>query len=176
MLLLRQGDEFDNLLRTCEREAFHLEVQDTYETSEEFEPFERFKAGESDDFAWMEGWTRLVRETTSRGVHVRRARVVTVPHVPYTAWGLVVAQVNIEAGEEIRYLPRNRIDPGQLTVDDWWLFDGESVAFTVFEPSGQWAGGALTNDPRIVNYCREVRDLVWSAAIPHADYTAFGVR
>ncbi|WP_306363764.1 DUF6879 family protein [Nocardia sp. CC227C] len=175
-MLLLQGDEFDGLLRACQREAFHLEVQDTYETSEEFEPFERFKAGEPDDYAWMKPWTTLIREVAGRGVHVRRARVISVPHAPYTDWGLVVSRVNIEAGEDIRYLPRHLIDQGRLTADDWWLFDGQSVAFTVFEPSGQWAGGALTKDRRIVDYCREVRDLVWSAAVPHADYVALGTR
>ncbi|BAW03873.1 conserved hypothetical protein [Nocardia seriolae] len=83
---------------------------------------------------------------------------------------------NITAGEEIRYLSRQLIDTDRLTTDDWWLFDDEAVAFTVFEPAGRWAGGALTTDRKIVNYIREVRDLVWEAAIPHAEYLSRGNR
>jgi hypothetical protein len=44
--------------------------------------------------------------------------------------------------------------------------------FTVFEPGGRFAGGAATTDPRIVDRCRTVRDLVWRAAIPHREYVA----
>ncbi|BEK84778.1 DUF6879 family protein [Nocardia seriolae] len=121
-------------------------------------------------------WLDLIQETTARGVHVRRARVVTVPHTDYTRWLLEVSHQNITAGEEIRYLSRQLIDTDRLTTDDWWLFDDEAVAFTVFEPAGRWAGGALTTDRKIVNYIREVRDLVWEAAIPHAEYLSRGNR
>ncbi|MDQ2882660.1 MAG: hypothetical protein M3Y48_16080 [Actinomycetota bacterium] len=56
------------------------------------------------------------------------------------------------------------------TVADFWLFDGEHVAFTVFEPGGRFAGGPATTDPTIVARCCKVRDLVWQTAIPHRDY------
>lgn len=36
------------------------------------------------------------------------------------------------------------------------------MAFTIFEPTGRWIGGAVTEDPRIVNYIGEVRDRVWA--------------
>ncbi|MEV5836919.1 DUF6879 family protein, partial [Nocardia sp. NPDC052112] len=42
--------------------------------------------------------------------------------------------------------------------------------FTVFEPSGRWAGAAVTTDPRIVEYAREVKERVWAEAIPLKDY------
>nr|WP_218022470.1 DUF6879 family protein [Nocardia amamiensis] len=64
-------------------------------------------------------------------------------HTDYTRWSLVVAHQNIAAGEEIRYLARRLIDPAELTTDDFWLFDDKLVAFTVFEPSGQFVGVRL---------------------------------
>ncbi|MFD4438965.1 DUF6879 family protein [Nocardia sp. NPDC058519] len=170
-MLLLEGDEFDDLLRSARQEAFHLEVKDTYTTPNESEPFREFLAGGSaDDYEWLRGWLDLVAETTARGVNVRRARVVTVPHTDYTRWLLEVSHQNAAAGEEIRYLSRHLVDAEKLTADDWWLFDSESVAFTVFEPDGRWRGGALTTDRRIVEYCLQVRDLVWEAAVPHVDY------
>lgn len=126
----------------------------------------------TDDFAWHQPWLDLVREATAAGRSISRVRVVSVPHVDYTRWGLVVAEHNIAAGEDIRWLPRQLVDPADLSSDDFWLFDDDRVVFTVFEPSGRFAGGAATIDPQIVGYCREVRDLVWSQAIPHAQYLA----
>ncbi|MET8422407.1 DUF6879 family protein [Nocardia sp. NPDC004860] len=62
----------------------------------------------------------------------------------------------VQAGEDVRYLPRHLIDSDELTTDDWWIFDDSVVAFTVFEPgdNGRWIGGAVTTDPRIVEYIR----------------------
>ncbi|MGH3919018.1 MAG: DUF6879 family protein, partial [Pseudonocardiaceae bacterium] len=101
---------------------------------------------------------------------IRRVRVVTVPHVDYTRWGLTVAEHNSAAGEDSRWQPRHLIDSDALAADDFWRFDDERVLFTVFEPGGRYAGGAATTDPVIVARCCAVRDVVWQTAIPHRDY------
>jgi hypothetical protein len=167
---LLQGEDFDALFRDFERDAFHLEVEDTYDTPEESGPFHLFLAGQHDDFAWFQPWLDLVQEATDTGRVIRRTRVVTVPHGDYTRWGLTVAEHNIAAGEDVRWLPRHLINPDELSADDFWLFDDKRVVFTVFEPSGRFAGGAVTVDPVIVDHCRVVRDRVWQAAIPHRRY------
>ncbi|GAA1190156.1 DUF6879 family protein [Prauserella alba] len=167
---LLQGEAFDALFSAFERDAFHLEVQDTYDTPDESGPFQLFLRGEHDDFGWFQPWLDLVRHATSAGRTVRRTRVVTVPHADYTRWGLTVAEHNITAGEDVRWLPRHLVDAGDLSADDFWLFDDALVVFTVFEPGGRFGGGATTRDPVIVNHCRAVRDRVWQAAIPHHRY------
>jgi hypothetical protein len=86
-VLLLRGDAFDELFRRLERTAVHLELQDSYSTPEESEPFRRFLAGQPDDFEWHEPWLNLVRETTLAGRRIERVRVVTVPHGDYTPLG-----------------------------------------------------------------------------------------
>jgi uncharacterized protein DUF6879 len=167
---LLQDEVFDALFHSFARTAFHLEVQDSYRTPDEAGPFGLFLARQEDDFAWHQPWLNLVRTVTAAGKTIKRARVVTVPHGDYTRWGLTVAPHNIAAGEDIRWLPRHLIDTEVLTADDYWLLDDDLVVFTVFEPSGRFAGGAATSDPTIVSYCRTVRDRVWEAAIPHSKY------
>ncbi|MGH3911827.1 MAG: DUF6879 family protein [Pseudonocardiaceae bacterium] len=167
---LLQGEAFDELFRTFNRGAFHLEVQDSYHTPEEAGPFRLFMDGQLDDFAWHQPWLNLVMEATGAGKHIRRARIVTVPHGDYTRWGLTVAEHNISIGEDIRWLPRHLISSVDLPADDYWLFDDDRVVFTVFERDGRFAGGAATTDLTIIEYCRTVRDQVWQAAIPHRQY------
>lgn len=167
---LVQDEAFNRLFDSCQREAFHLEVQDTYETPEESEPFRKFLQDEPDDYAWFRPWLDHVRDVTSRGVAVNRARVVTEPHTDYTRFAKAVAWFNAEAGEDVRYLPRHLIASAELTVDDWWLFDDAVLAYTIFEPSGRWGGGAVTTDPRLVEYCRAVKVHVWALATPLAEY------
>lgn len=167
---LLQGDAFDELFRGFNSTAFHLEVQDSYRTPDEAGPFDSFLAGEPDDFAWFQPWLELVRGTTAGGKQISRVRIVSVPHVPYTRWGLTVAPLNIAAGEDVRWLPRHLAAGIELTRDDYWLFDDSFVVFTIFEPNGAFGGGAATTDPRIVAYCRTVQRAVWQRAIPHDRY------
>jgi hypothetical protein len=167
---LLQGDAYDELFRKFSRSAFHLEVQDTYQTPDEDGPFQLFLTAQPDDFAWHQPWLSLVRAATEAGKQITRARIVTVPHVPYTRWGLTVAPLNIEAGEDIRWLPRHLVDRDDLPTDDYWLFDDALVVFTVFEPSGRFSGGTATTDPVILDYCRRTRRMVWERAVPHTEY------
>ena len=167
---LLQGPAFDGVFRTFKRSAFHLEVEDSYRTPDESEPFRKFLSGEPDDYVWHQPWLDLIREATAAGRSVQRVRVVSVPHVDYTRWGLTVASLNIAAGEDIRWLPRNLVDPAELSADDFWLIDGQRVVFTIFTPDGAFSGGAETVDRVIVERCIDVRNRAWAAGIPHAQY------
>lgn len=169
---LLQGEAFDDLFRTFERTAFHLEVQDSYHTPSEAGPFQLFLNGQHDDLAWHQPWLDLVREASNAGRTITRARVVTVPHGDYTRWGLVIAEHNIAAGEDVRWLPRHLVAADEISADDFWLFDDNRVVFTVFAPDGRFEGGAATTDPVIVRHCQTVRDRVWRDAIPHNEYRA----
>jgi hypothetical protein len=169
-MLLLPADAFHAVFRSFERTAFHLEVRDFYRTPEEAAPFQRFLDGEPDDATWQRPWLDMVREVTEAGRSVRRLRVVTVPSSDYTRWLLSISGFNVEAGEEIRWLPRTAPEGLPAGDDDFWLFDDRRVVFTLFEPDGTFAGGAATDDPAIVRHCVRARTALWAAGIPHDDY------
>ncbi|MBL1079141.1 hypothetical protein JK358_32530 [Nocardia sp. 2] len=168
-MLHLSGRDFTDLFRTCQRSAFHIEVQDSYSTPEESEPFHRFLTGQPDDYGWLREWLDIVRAQTKRGVAFTRLRVVAVPHADYTRWGLAVAPSNIEAGEDIRYLPRASAAQ-DVPRDDYWLFDESTVAFTLFDSNGRAAGAAVTTDPALVRRATSVREALWGSAVPHSEY------
>ncbi|SOD67486.1 hypothetical protein SAMN06272781_1063 [Streptomyces sp. 1222.2] len=121
----------------------------------------------------MEPWTRLIRRVTGEGKTVRRVRVVTEPHTPYIQWEHATTALDEEAGEEIRWLPRHRL-PESITFpvggNDWWLYDDRLLAVGHFGPDGRVLGSELIEDPDTVAECVRLRDLLWSAAIPHPEY------
>ncbi|MGV9677761.1 DUF6879 family protein [Nocardia sp. NPDC003482] len=168
---LIQGEDFVDLFREGDwQRAFHLETQDEYRVADEREPFRKFLDGEPDDYEWCRSWDDLIRDVTSRGKQVHRVRLVSIPHVNYTRFGLTIAPLNIEAGEEIKWLPRPLVDPAALARDDYWLFDDRLVVFVSFKDDGDFGGFAVTEDPVIAAHLVAVRDEVWAKAIPHADY------
>ncbi|GIE74185.1 hypothetical protein Aph02nite_01350 [Actinoplanes philippinensis] len=169
MLLLR-ADTFQGMFRSFDRTAFHLEVRDVYRVPEEAAPFQRFLDGEPDGPGWQRPWLELVRDVTESGRSVRRLRVVTTPHGDYTRWLLSISGFNVEAGEDIRWLPRAAAEGLPAAHDDFWLFDDRRVVFTLFDADGTGTGGAMTEDPAIVRHCVRMRTALWAAGIPHDDY------
>lgn len=167
---LLQDEVFFAQFHTVLGRAFHLEVHDSYSTPDEAGPFAAFLADEPDDLAWHRPWLDLVTTLTASGRSIDRVRVVSVPHLDYTRWGMSVAPHNIAAGEDIRWLPRHDPAAAELPADDFWMLDDDRVMFTVFEPGGRFAGGALSRDEHLLAYCRSTRDRLWRASVPHEHY------
>ncbi|MBY8862155.1 hypothetical protein K7711_37170 [Nocardia sp. CA2R105] len=166
---LLHGNPWPDLFGECRREAFHLEVRDAYAVADESEPLRRFLDGEPDDYAWLEPWLQLVKDTTGRGVAVTRVRVVTVPHTDYTRFSLAVTELNTGAGEDIRYLPRH--EAGEVPGDDFWLLDDNRVVFNLVDENGRAVDtAALTADAGIVEHCRQIKQQLWSLATPYRGY------
>jgi hypothetical protein len=160
---------FQTTVRESSR-AWHIELRDTYTVESEDEPFERFRANVADDYSWLAEWLHFVSEVTGAGTRVQRARVVTVPHSPYTRWGLAVAAMLTGAGEEIRYLCRDRTVGISFPTEDFWLLDDDRLILSVFSDDGRQGGFASNTDTKLLAHCLAVRDQVWSRAVPYPDY------
>ncbi|WP_348537826.1 DUF6879 family protein [Nocardia cyriacigeorgica] len=164
---------FDDLAAAfrTHRRAFHLEVRDDYSgVAGEADRVRRFLVGEPQDPQASARWHALMREVTGSGRVVQRVRVVSEPHGDYTRFSIGTTAANLDAGEDIRWLPRHDA-PVDLPDDDWWLFDEELAAFTVFTADGEaLPGWVATSDPVVVAHCAQRRDDLWAKAIEHADY------
>ncbi|MET8824887.1 DUF6879 family protein [Streptomyces sp. NPDC004610] len=64
--------ERDELFKSFERDAFHLELRDDYGSPVEDTPYARWRRGEPDDFSWLVPWMQLMKRVTSDGRAVRR--------------------------------------------------------------------------------------------------------
>jgi hypothetical protein len=138
----------------------------------EDEPFGRWLRGEPDEYAWHQDWLKFLRQATAAGVMVQRVRLASNPHTDYTRWGLDVSPLNIEAGEDIRYLPRRLTDDITLPDEDYWLLDDDTLILSVFSAGGRTGGFAREPSPELLKQCLVVRDQVWDRAIPYAQYVA----
>jgi hypothetical protein len=90
------------LFRSARRHAVHLEMRDSYTPDDpdwrEWRDGHRFNPAQR----WRD-WFDLMRDTTSRGVRVRRARIVSEPVTDYIRFEYdVTADHNIAAGEQVR--------------------------------------------------------------------------
>lgn len=165
-------EQRDELFDTFERDAFHLELRDYYGAPGEGGPFAQWLRGEPSNAAWLQPWLDRMRAVTAAGRTVRRIRVITEPATDYIRWEHALTPLGLEAGEDIRWLPRHQLPPVGLPLDgdDWWLFDDRLLAVGRFDHDGRVLGSELVDNPAVVTQCTAVRDLLWPLAVPHAEY------
>ena len=163
-------DEFEELLTSFGREAVHLEMRDAYGTAVELPHMAKWERGEPDDLEWLQGWCATLREHVKAGKSVRRARVVSEPLSNYQRWSYRIADPMVDAGEDIRWVPRRLVSSVALPGNDFYLFDDKLAVFLLYSGNGLSAGMLSSSDPADLRLCRSSFEAVWKLSIPHREY------
>ncbi|WP_326651438.1 MULTISPECIES: DUF6879 family protein [unclassified Streptomyces] len=167
-------ESFAEIVRDVHRSAVHLEMRDSYGVENEADYFAAFRRGEWSEEAEREerrSWLDLVTATVARGVVMRRARIVSVPVSEYIRYEYAGTQMNIDAGEQVRWLERRQAIGIALPANDFWLFDERLVQFNVFDGNGQWVHIDHTEDPAVAQLCTSAFEAVWERGTPHEKFT-----
>lgn len=159
---------FRELIAETTRSAVHLEMRDAYTPDDP--AFLDWKVGKPVAAPAGAAWYDLVREHTARGVSFRRARVVSEPLADYIRFEYGSTASNLDAGEQVRWLPRNTAPDLLVPLADYWVLDDRLVRFGFFAGDGTFLGHELAVDPEVVRACSDAFEAVWERAIPHADY------
>src|SRR6266704_4719462 len=162
---------FEEALNSARRSAVHLEMRDVYLPDDP--DFAAWRAGQFEPGEQWQWWVGLVRAAVARGVEIRRARVVSEPVTEYIRFEhAVTADLNVAAGEQVRWLPRRRASDLALPGSDFWLFDDQLIIFNHFAGDGSWPpdGFETTTDPAVVKLCAAAFEAVWERGVPHDDY------
>jgi hypothetical protein len=171
---LISGTERDRLLAGCRHEAVHLEMRDSYALSQEAKRFAAFLAtGRRDrpaEAPERRYWSELVQGLIGTGRRVRRARIISEPVTDYIRFEWAGTDVLVEAGEEVRWLPRRLASPIALPGNDFWLVDGRTVVYSIFSGEGAVVERQLTTDEKTVELCRTAFEAAWQLAVPHSEY------
>ena len=159
---------FSELIAATTRSAVHLETRDAYTPDDR--RFVSWLTGEPLPAPANPQWSALVRAHAARGVRFRRARVVSEPLADYIRFEhAITSEVNVSAGEEVRWLPRSG-GPAAVPLNDYWVFDNRLVRFGYFGGNGEFLVNELSEDSAIVTMCVGAFEAVWKLAIPHDDY------
>jgi hypothetical protein len=154
------------------RSAVHLEMRDGYALGDAM--LAAWRAGHRDEpadrDAWWRPWHELVRSAVRRGVSVWRARIVSEPVSEYIRFEYDVTFNNVEAGEDVRWLPRRQATDLALPGNDFWLFDDQELIINHFDGNGDKTAGELITDPATIKLCAAAFEAVWARAVPHAQY------
>jgi hypothetical protein len=159
---------FSELIAATTRSAVHLETRDAYTPDDP--AFADWKAGRPVSAPAGSAWYELVREHTARSVSFRRARIVSEPLADYIRFEYESTAFNIDAGEQVRWLPRHAAPGLLIPLADCWILDDKLVRFGFFAGDGAFLGHELTDDPEVVATCVNAFVQVWERSIPHDEY------
>jgi hypothetical protein len=160
---------FSELIAATTHSAVHLETRDAYTPDDK--RFTRWLAGDPVPVPANPEWSDLVRTHTARGVRFRRARIVSEPLADYIRFEhAITGEVNVSAGEDVRWLPRRHATDLVVPLNDFWLLDGRLIRFGYFAGNGEFLEDEVTEDQAVARMCSQAFEAVWERAIPHGDY------
>ncbi|WP_046500824.1 DUF6879 family protein [Streptomyces odonnellii] len=162
---------FTELLSAAKHSAVHLEMRDVYYSNPRFEAWQRGERIDwSDRSRWWSSFHDEIADAVARGVHVRRARVVSEPVTQYIAWEHYITKANVAAGENVRWLPRRNTTDLLLPGNDFWIFDERVIRAHHFAGNGDIVEHRIHDDPTTVEMCASAFERIWERAIPHDEY------
>jgi hypothetical protein len=118
----------------------------------------------------MQDWLAMIRDAAEEGRRFARVRVVSLPLSDYNRWSYVIAQHNIAAGEDIRYLMREQAHDAGLPEYDYWLFDSRTLLQMRFDQDDRFLGGEIIEDPAEIVRHNYWRDAAWHHAVRRDEF------
>lgn len=112
----------------------------------------------------------MIREATAEGRRFARVRIVTLPLTDYSRFGVWCAQFTNGAGEDIRYLPRDKAEDIGLPNHDYWLFDSQKLLRMYFDDHNAFLGGEVVEDAAEIVMHNYWRDAAWHHATRRDDF------
>lgn len=167
------AERLSNLIVVARSFAVHWETRDSYAVDGEDEDFEAWRSGrvsDDEEAAWWAPFLDDVVAATSRGVVIRRLRVVSEPVSAYIRYEHIGTGQNIKAGEQVRWLPRAGAHDLLLPALDGWVIDGEVLLLHHFGGDNRMTGYELVRDAARANAYLDVFERLWGRATPHEEY------
>ena len=155
-----------------EHTAWRLETRRAYAADQRSEAYQRFLRGEERQADPGNPWSVMVREATAQGRRIERVRVLDDPLSENQRYSLTSVKENLAAGEDIRYLRRDRAQVHGLPDDDFWLFDSRLIARFRWDEAGWATHLDFTDSPEQVLLGCQARDAAWHYAIRYEELAA----
>lgn len=158
--------EFGAAIAGIAHTAFRLELQPGYVEPVEAGLLAAFLRGDQPDPTTMpefRQWYGQIAAQVRDGKRIERVRVQQDPPTSYQLFERYMDRWNVEAGETMRYLTRQRAhEIGLLPAagdTDWWLLDSERLILMRFDSEGHRIRNELVTDPAVVVKACMWRDL-----------------
>ncbi|MFE4778221.1 DUF6879 family protein [Streptomyces sp. NPDC056713] len=165
-------EEIAYLFAEFERTAFRLETRRGYATDRAGARFTAFLRGVDPVPEPDHPWNVNVRDKAGQGARFSRVRIVDEPPTDGQRFLMATAAGNVDAGEDIRVVPRAEAVRLDLPDYDFWLFDSRTLVRMHIDDTDTTVGVELVDDATEVLAACRARDAAQAAARPSAEVWA----
>ncbi|MFI5621848.1 DUF6879 family protein [Nocardioides sp. NPDC051685] len=157
-----------NELMWAGRSFLKLEFRDRYAIDDDL--FSAWRRGDKEVLIeYFAPWLDQVAAEVAAGRRLRRVRIVSEPLSEYQRTLLEVSDLGVDAGEELRWLPRRLVSNLPLPGNDCFVFD-DFVIFNVLDGNDERVEIQLHREPETVKFCRDAFEAAWDLATPHGEF------
>lgn len=150
------------------RPFLKLELRDSYAIDDDL--FAAWRRGDDQAVAEsMAPWLKQVATEVAAGRRLRRVRVVSEPLSEYQRTLVDISHFGVDAGEELRWLPRRLVSGLPLPGNDCFVME-DLVMFNVHGGNDEQVEIQLDRDPDLVEFCRNAFESAWDLATPHREF------
>ena len=143
-----KGPQVADLIRACERSAFHLEMRDSYMLRDpKFTAWRGgFRYDPADRASWWRPWLDVVVQALSCGVRIRRTRIVSEPLSEYMRFEYDITFTNVKIQSNRGFLVQDGKDITfdkvriAVAVGDPLVLDNASVKWNGTQKTGSSGG------------------------------------
>ena len=166
-----ESDQLAALLDDARTRLWRWECRGDY-SAVDADLLRRWRAGLGRDPAEDRSWTEYVQGLRRRGVRFERVRRLTEPLTEYLRMQLDFTYMNINAGEDVRWVAPPVATAADMPDYDFYLIDDNRVAALDFNDASRFAGARTNETAEVVARHAAWRDLIWPRAVPHARHLA----
>ncbi|MCA1441255.1 hypothetical protein I6F07_13740 [Ensifer sp. IC4062] len=156
----------------AQRQVFRLECLPSYRALDDEEDLAAFRNGEPPNPSGMEGWNKVIKANSSRGVITQRVRLVTQPVSEYLRFEIIWGyRFSAPAGEDIRIIEEYQVAELRDVsgfLPDFWLIDDHEVYVLLYDFEGYHFGNLKVTGDAAVPFCK-LRDAALSGSTRLAD-------
>lgn len=163
------GDRLSTLLGDARVASWRWECRGDY-SAVDAALLERWRAGIGRDPDEDRPWVEYVQGLRRRGVRFERARLLTEPLTEYLRMQLDFTYMNVDAGEDVRWVAPSVAAELGMPSYDYYVVDDALVAVLDFDADGRFTGARTSVAREVVDRHVAWRDLIWPHAVPHARY------
>lgn len=165
-------NEITHLFAEFEHTAWRLETRRGYASDRQGARFQEFARGIMPEPEPDHPWNVNVRQRTTEGARFSRVRIIDEPPTDGQRFLMATAAGNVEAGEDIRVLPRSEAERLELPDFDLWLFDSRVLVRMHIDDTDTTTGVEIVDAPAQVLAACRARDAAWPLALPTAEVWA----
>ena len=144
-------------LKSAKKELFRFEALQNYDVPQEVGTYSKFiKTGEVSFSEDDKEWWSFIKNKKSNNIKTERVRLLKFPITDYSFFELMVHQMSVICGDEIKIILSNEFNKLDVPIQDFWLINNETVLIMNYDDTGKYIGfDVVKND---VNKYVEYKD------------------